>query len=378
MFDVIHVSPSLDPGHGGPSRTVPALAAAQAALGARVALVTAGPAPGDFAQNYPGVELHAFPLLGGPLGNTFRFSAGLDAFLQCTTARAIHSHGLWLRPLHHAARAAARHSAPLVLAPRGMLEPWARAHHAWRKKIAATFIHPGAVAAVSGWHATSRDEAQNLRTVSSAPACIAPNGIAAPAPSDSAAARETWLAAYPELRATRVALFYGRFHQKKRIRELIEVWLSAPRPGWTILLAGLPGDVPLTELQKRAREASATHSIIVAEGVALPQPYALAELFLLPSHSENFGQAVAEALAAGVPALVTDTLPWHELDSVRAGRSVPWTDYPAALSAQLARPSPALAEDGQRGRSWVLANFTWPGSARRLLDYYPSLTRANA
>jgi glycosyltransferase involved in cell wall biosynthesis len=376
MFDVIHVSPSLDPGHGGPSRTVPALAAAQAALGARVALVTAGPAPADFAQHHPGVALHAFPLLPGPLGSVFRFSSGLGRYLAATPARTIHAHGLWLRPLHHAVRASALHSAPLVLAPRGMLEPWARSHHRWRKNLAATFVHPRAFAAVAGWHATSPQEAQNLLPLSSAPACIAPNGITPPAPAAAAPARAAWLSDYPALQSTRVALFYGRFHQKKRVRELLDLWLSAPRPGWTLLLAGLPGDVPLAELQTLAAHAAATHSIIVADGAPLPQPYGLADLFLLPSHSENFGQAVAEALAAGVPALVTDTLPWRDLNTVRAGQAVPWTDYAAALAAQLARPREALAADGERGRAWVLANFTWQSSARRLLDFYPSLSPA--
>lgn len=377
MFDVIHVTPSLDPNHGGPSRTVPALAAAQAALGARVALVTAGTAPTGFAQQHAGVAVHAFPLCRGPLGSVFRFARGLDAFLQHTPARAIHAHGLWLRPLHLARRAAARHAAPLVLAPRGMLEPWARAHHPWRKTLAAAFIHPHAFDGIAGWHATSEAEARNLLPLSSAPACIAPNGIQPPAPGSFDPARAAWIAVHPVLRSTRVALFYGRFHQKKRIRELLDLWISAPRPGWTLLLAGLPGDVPLAELQGRAR-AAATHSIVVAEGAGLPQPYALAELFLLPSHSENFGQAVAEALAAGVPALVTDTLPWGELDTVRAGRSVAWADFAAALSAQLARPADDLAADGLRGRAWVLDRFTWKSSARSLLDFYPSLNPASA
>jgi Glycosyltransferase len=113
--------------------------------------------------------------------------------------------------------------------------------------------------------------------------------------------------------------------------------------------------------------------VVVADGAPLPQPYALADLFLLPSHSENFGQAIAEALAAGVPALVTDTLPWRELDSAGAGRCVAWTDYPAALDALLASPREELVALGATARDWVLANFSWRSSARRLLDFYPTL-----
>ena len=382
MFDVLHVTTSVDPRHGGPSRTVPALAAAQAALGARVALACLEPLPPDFAARHPGLAIHAFPAAPGPLGSAFCYSSGLAAFLAATPARAIHSHGLWLRPLAYAARAARLHHAPLVLAPRGMLEPWALGHHAWKKRLAAAFIHPGATAAVSGWHATAAQEAEHLlarpawlRAPASAPACVAPNGIAAPDPASAAPARAAWLSAYSQLHDTRVALFYGRFHRKKRVAELIGLWRSVPRPGWTLLLAGLPGDYSVADLRTLAASSPAS-PIVVADGATRPPPYARADLVRLPSHAENFGQAVAEALAAGVPALVTDTLPWRELDSARAGRCVPWSDYPAALAALLASPElPAL---GASARAWVLQNFAWAASARRLLEFYPALRPAPA
>ncbi len=380
MFDVIHVTPSLDPAHGGPSRTVPALAAAQAALGARTALVCAGSAPADFSTRYPGVVLRSFPLTAGPLGRVFRFSAGLSGWLASAEARAgaIHAHGVWLRPLHHARRAAGRQAAPLVLAPRGMLEPWARAHHAWKKRLAAGLVHPGALTAVSGWHATSEQEAGHLRALSTAPALVAPNGIDAPAPAEAPPARAAWLDAYPELAGRRVALFYGRFHRKKRVAELVSLWRAADRPGWTLLVAGLEGEVTIADLRALAATGAADAPVVVADGAPLPPPYALAELFLLPSHSENFGQAVAEALAWSVPALVTDTLPWAGLAQAGAGESAAWADWPAALNRQLACPPLTHARCGAAGRAWMEADFTWAAPARRLLAFYTELRSATA
>ncbi len=379
MLDVLHVTASLDPRHGGPSRTVPALAAAQTELGAYVNLVTVGPIPADFSAHYPRLPVHAFPARPGPLGRICACASGLAEFLHKTPARALHVHGLWQRPLYHAAAAAAHHRIPLIVAPRGMLEPWALAHHTWKKRLAATFVHHRALASVSGWHATSRQEADNLTRLPSwlhapssplpAPTCLAPNGITAPAPGSASAARAAWLAAYPQLKNTRIALFYGRLHRKKRVAELIALWRSAPRPGWTLLLAGIPGDYTVAQLQALA-PASSISPIVVADGAALPAPYPLAELFLLPSHSENFGQAVAEALAAGLPALVTDTLPWNGLNAASAGRCVPWSDYPAALGELLAQPASALTALGTKGRAWVLENYTWKASAQNLLNFY--------
>ncbi len=385
MFDVLHVTASLDPRHGGPSRTVPAIAEAQAAQGAKVALVSLTPDDDSLVRGSK-FEIRHFPAAPGPLGSTFCFSPGLARFLETAEARVVHAHGLWLRPLHHAARAARRLRAPLVLAPRGMLEPWALGHHAWKKRLAARFVHPGAASAATGWHATADQEADHLRRLPpwlgaprAAPACVAPNGVVAPDPSSAAPARAAWYAAYPQLRDKRVALFYGRFHRKKRVAELVMLWQSAARPGWILLLAGLPGDYSVGELSTLAGAgASAASPVVVADGSALPPPYALSNLFLLPSHSENFGQAVAEALAAGVPALVTDTLPWRELDDARAGHCVPWAGYPAALSRLLALPPSGLAALGSSARAWVLGRFSWQSSARRLLDFYPTLRPAPA
>lgn len=377
MLDVLHVVPSLDPRHGGPSRTVPALAAAQVAAGAYAQLVTVGAAPADFAERFPRLPVHAFPARPGPLGSRLACAAGLADFLVKTPARAIHAHGVWLRPLHYAALAAAARRIPLVIAPRGMLEPWARAHHGWQKHLAAAFVHPRAFAAASGWHATSEQEAQNLRALfPDSPVCVAPNGVLPPAPAAAAPARAAWLAAYPKLHDTRIALFYGRLHRKKRVAELIDLWRSAPRPGWTLLVVGIPEEHTIAELNARADAPSVSSNaspVIVADGADLPAPYPLAELFLLPSHSENFGQTVAEALASAVPALVTDTLPWRELDSVPAGRCVAWADYPAALAALLALPAPALAALGASGRVWVAQTFAPAGPARTLLEFYATL-----
>lgn len=380
MLDVLHVTASVDPRHGGPSRTVPALAAAQAALGARVGLATLVP-DDDSLLPSPPLQTRAFPAAPGPLGAVACASAGLAAFVRDTPARVIHAHGLWLRPLHYAASAARRRGAPLVVAPRGMLEPWALRHRAWKKRLAAALLHPRALAGLAGWHATAPEEAGHLRALPSwlgappaAPACVAPNGVAAPDPASAAPARSAWLSAYPQLGDKRVALFYGRFHRKKRVAELIDLWRSRPRIGWTLLIAGLPGDYSLDDLAGLAGDDPAS-PVVVADGSGLPAPYPLAELFFLPSHSENFGQAVAEALAAGVPALVTDTLPWRELDAAGAGRCVSWNDYPAAMASLLDQPRAGLADLGATGRAWVLDRYTWEASARRLLAFYDALGR---
>jgi glycosyltransferase involved in cell wall biosynthesis len=129
----------------------------------------------------------------------------------------------------------------------------------------------------------------------------------------------------------------------------------------------------LNEINGWISAAGAQQRVAVFDGTGHPPPFAVGSLFLLPSHSENFGLVVAEALTAGVPVLTTDTTPWRALAQQNAGWCVPWTDYPAALAAALATPPHELAAMGNRGRSWAAQEFTWERSGRLLLDFYQRL-----
>lgn len=371
---VCHIVPSIEERHGGPSKSVRALAEAQAKQEETVDLLTTVE-PG---QPGPDLSVGAARLSVFPRQTPLRFcrSAGLRRHLLAQPLDCVHHHALWLLPLHYAHEAAHRRGIPLVISPRGMFSGWAYRHHRWRKKFAELFVHPGAFEDAAGWHATSEEEAREIRALGfPQPICVSPNGVALPANPALAAARQAWLAACPALAGRRVALFYSRFHRKKRVRELIDLWASAPRGDWVLLLAGLPEEYSVAELQPHAARAGAT-GIVVADSTGLPAPYAVAELFLLPSHSENFGLVVAEALAAGVPALVTDTTPWRALPANEAGWCVPWPDYPRALDQALALPAARLAALGSKGRAWVAQDFTWELAAARLLEFYRQLRHA--
>jgi glycosyltransferase involved in cell wall biosynthesis len=116
--------------------------------------------------------------------------------------------------------------------------------------------------------------------------------------------------------------------------------------------------------------------VLVVDGQDRPAPYAISSLLLLPSHSENFGLVIAEALAAGVPTLVTDTTPWLDLRNTGAGNCVPWRDYPTALRATLAIAPDALIAQGRAGQQWMARDFSWAQAARKLQDFYRSLPHA--
>jgi len=289
----------------------------------------------------------------------------------------IQHHSLWLLTLRYAAAAARENATPLVISPRGMLSPWALSHHAWRKKLAAWLVHPGAFAATRGWHATSAEEADDIRRLGwQQPVCVAPNGVSIPSEQALLGARAHWLDLFPEMRNRPVALFYSRFHRKKRLRELVDLWLSASRQDWLLLLAGVPEEYGLEQVRHWIAQAGAKENVLAADSTGHPPPYAAAQLFLLPSHSENFGLVVAESLAAGVPTLVTDSTPWRALETRHAGWCVSWEKYPDALAKALRTAPAELASRGAAGRAWMDTEYSWDKAACLTADFYRTLADA--
>ncbi len=367
-----HIVPSLEERHGGPSKSVRAIADAQAALGAEVELLSTQLPPVDHGAATPGIARNLNFAREWP--TTLYRSTGLRDHLKSTRYDCVHSHACWILTVRYAEAAARFHRVPLVLSPRGMLTEWAWRHHRGRKALAERFVHPGAFTHAAGWHATSTEEADDIRRLGyTQPICVAPNGVTVPDDAATAAARAAWQPLANAAGARRVALFYSRFHRKKRLRELVDLWLSSPRDGWYLALAGLPEEFSADDVSRWVTDAGAQDRVGVFSSEGRPPPYPLASIFLLPSHSENFGLVIAEALAAAVPVLVTDTTPWRNLEKEQAGWCVRWADYPAVLATALACSPAELRVRGEHGRRWAARDFTWESSARRLLDFYQEL-----
>jgi glycosyltransferase involved in cell wall biosynthesis len=301
-------------------------------------------------------------------------SAGLRRYLRTVTADVVHHHSIWLRTLHYAHQTAKRAGAALVVSPRGMMDPWAWRHHSRKKAFARAVIHPGAFEAVDGWHATSQAEADSLRSLGFLqPVCVAPNGVSAPSAKDMAAAREHWREIVPSSAKRPVALFYSRFHQKKRLLELVDLWFEYGPREWLLLLVGIPEDYTPRMIEDYALRSGEVGRVQAYDGAGHPPPYAIASLFLLPSHGENFGLSIAEALASAVPALVTDTTPWSGLNRMGGGWCVPWKDFGVTLRNATAEGLEALGRRGSFARDWVLREYSWEDPARRLSEFYSAL-----
>ena len=381
---IIHTIAGLQPEFGGPSRSVPALATALAQAGAQVELVTCKAAVGQPVPLLPPhewVTSHLLPYSCRStqwLPRTNTFASVLRERCRGANACVIHDHGLWLPTNHAVAFAARTLKVPRMVSPRGMLTAWALQHRGLKKRVAWRLYQKRDLETAQALHATSADEAAAFRAVGlTQPIAIIPNGVELP-PGN----RKSEIGNRKS--EIRTVLFLGRIHPVKGLLDLVRAWAAINRKseignrksnGWRMVVAGGGEARHVIELKAEIRKLKLETSfefIGPVDGEAKWELYRAADLFLLPSHSENFGIVVAEALACGVPAIATRGCPWEDLATHQCGW---WTEngpegLAVGLRDALGRSDDERAEMGQRGRRLVEDKYSWPGIAAQMCAVY--------
>lgn len=327
---LLRVIATLDPRHGGPAAGLRAITPALAALGHETTVVTLD-APGTVPPLTGCAAVHA---LGSGRGG-YAYSRALVPWLRAHAARydAVFVHGLWQYHGRAVWTALRGRPTPYFVFPHGMLDPWFRRAYPLKhvKKWTYWQLCERHVLRDAAAVFFTCEEERRLARRSFAPYACAERVIAygTVAPADAAAAQSAaWRASVPELGADRYWLSLGRIHPKKGLDLLVrafgQVAGTSRTPPPALVLAGPCQDAAyLEELTRLARSLPPPSRVIfpgMLEGARKWGALRDAEVFVLPSHQENFGIAVVEALAVGTPVLISRRVNiWEEIESHGAG-----------------------------------------------------------
>ena len=345
---ILHVIPSLDQRDGGPSMMLPLMARSLAMQGMEVdvaATMTMGDAERQgikfeeplrqdgFTVRYFKRQSH-FYKVSLPLRRWLRAHAG-DYEL-------IHNHALFsFAPLAGAA-AARRARVPYVMRPLGLLNAWGMDNRRrWIKALSFRFLDRPALERSAAIHYTSADEAWEAgRLGLSSRAAVIPLGIDL-APFKQMPGPERFLARFPLAIDRQIVLFLSRIDPKKGIEVLLAA-LAQLRPSQSEPLLVIAGSGPATyiaELKTLITTLGLEKNVIWAgflDGADKLAALAAADLFVLPSYSENFGIALLEAMAAGLACISSDQVALAT-EAGNEGAVCVTSREPTALSAAISR-----------------------------------------
>jgi glycosyltransferase involved in cell wall biosynthesis len=368
---VIHVVPAITEEAAGPSYSVPRLCESLLATGIDVQLATLDLAAMTTHLPY----LKTFPFDFGPrrLGVSPKMRRWLKQEVASGRVEIIHNHSLWMMPNVYPGSAVRNSRCLLVVSPRGTLSTRALAINALQKKIFWHALQARTLHVAACFHATGENEYEDIRRQGfKQPVCILPNGIDVPMLEEKACSDR------------RKLLFLGRIHSIKGIDNLLHAWRVVEQryPDWDLHIAGPDNGGYLAEMQSLAAQLRVDRVVFCGPlfGEDKLRAYRAASLFVLPTHSENFGMTVAESLAAGTPAIVTKGAPWGGIEGQKAGW---WIDIGVAplvecLENALALPPGDLDEMGRVGREWMLRDYSWERVGAQLMAVYQWLLEGGA
>lgn len=377
-LQVCHVIASINEHLGGSSVAVSSLAEV---------LTTQEISSHIFTLNYPnigkqlitsGVNLHSYDahLIAQYLAG-YHPNARHALQQLATDLDLIHNHGLWLFPNLYARESALNNSLPLITSTHGMLDVWSLKRSYWKKKLVWYLYEHKNLISANVFHATSIQEVFSIRALGfPQPIALIPNGIYIEN-LDTKPNRDILVNSFPELKAKKWLLFLSRIHPKKGLYNLLFAWhnIAALFDEWHLIIAG----PDLIGYQKKLEfitielglERQVTFTSMLS-GKTKEAALANADLFVLPSYSENFGVAIAESLANAVPVVTTKNTPWQDLLTYDCGW---WIDNnQQALTLALTEAMQMSVQErkamGLRGRNLIKNKYSWDFIAEEMASVY--------
>lgn len=386
---ILHVIPTMSARYGGPAKACGEMSMALSDRGHQVEIFTTNydgfggyvePSVAPLSDRRDDITIHTFPVDLPP--DYFRISRPLASALNEKLQKIdlVQVHSLYLFTTLATGFFARRHKVPLIIRPHGTLDPFIYPRHRGRKRVVEWLYQNRIFKRAAAIHYTTAEE-RNLAApyTFDRPGFVAPLGLNIedyrPLPP-----RGTFRARFPETRDKTILLFLGRINFKKGLDVLAKAFgeVAKTRDDVHLVIAGPDNDAlkPKVESWLKAEgvlEKTTFTGMLVGEDklAALND----ADLFVLPSFSENFGIAVIEAMACALPVLISDKVNIHnEISAAGAGHVEP--PEPARFAGRMLAmldDRDALKVQGERGIETVTTLFNWPSIGARLENAYQAV-----
>jgi len=384
---VLQIVPSISLIYGGPSQMVLGLAPALVNAGAEVTVITTN-SNGDFGQEPLDVPLNQPILQDGykiiyfpcALFRRYKFSWDLYKWLNSNVRNfdIVHIHALFSPVSSIAARICRYHQVPYILRPLGTLDPADLRKKKLLKKLYIALLERHNIADAAAIHFTSKQEAKiSQRFGVTTQDLVIPLGVVPTI--SSLTSRELTLSEWNIPQDKPLLVFMSRIEPKKGLDLLIPALdqLFAQGIDFHFILAGSNPQDPIYEAKIRDKIQNShwrSHTTITGfvRGEVKAHLLQAADLFILPSYYENFGIAVAEAMVAGTPVIISDQV--HIYLQVQDSQSG-WvvkndvSEIAESIKQALKNP-PELQRRGLNAKNYALQHFSWDAIAQQTIRAY--------
>jgi glycosyltransferase involved in cell wall biosynthesis len=380
-MNILHLIATLAPESGGPAQACLEMASAVAARGHNVSIYTTdfGGHPKPSTPEQAAVDIQVFPVQW-PSAWKPSFPMARQLADRIDTYDVVHLHSLYLFHDWVGGVMARRAKVPYIVRPHGLLDPYIWKRSRARKWLTEVLFQTRVLEHAAAIHYTSELEREiSAPYAGPAPPRIVPLGVrldeleTLPSP-------EIFHQRFPETAGRRVVLFLSRLHEKKGLDLLVPAFAAALQgaPDLHLAIAG-PDDGVLERTQALVREHGiAQHTTFTGmlKGEDKLSAFAASSMFALPSYSENFGIAVVEAMAAGVPVVISDQVNIYRDIADRGAIVVPCEVAPLARAiAQLAADPVRARALGSEARATARQLYDWGNVAAALEQLYAEVAR---
>ena len=378
---VLHVIPSVSERSGGPATAIVPMCRALMRQGIEVLLLTTNDGlrqdEDGAVSEHKGVPAIFFP---SQVGESFKYSRPLANWLDTNISHfdLAHIHAVFNHSSVAAAHVCRKAEVPYIVRPLGTLEPWSMAQKSLRKRLFWQVSGKKIMRRAAAVHYTT--EAEKLSTerlLGLNHGKVVALGVEA----NSTISRDELARHFPGLARERYVLVLSRLHPKKGLDVLIEVFLSliqTQRLGhWRLVIAGDGPPDYVLKLKVKAASSSQRDRILFTgwlDGEKKNAVLAGASLLALPSHQENFGLCVMEALSHSVPVLISPAVSLaQEIAAANAGwiAAIDKDSLTTKLAEALADED-ELARRGYAGKH-LSRKYSWENAARDLAQLYQNV-----